>query len=59
MPEIDNSALAKMGFKIKKQKLIDLVDKYRQRVYCDDMDFITADCGGIQGLLDALNVDPD
>lgn len=59
MAEIDDSTLAKMGYKIKKGKLIELIDKYRQRVYCDDNDFIQGDCGGIDGLLDALDVNPD
>ena len=41
-----------------RDKLIHLIEAYRQRKYVDDMDYITEKLGGVSGLLDALQVDP-
>lgn len=39
--------------------MITLVEKYRQRKYVDDIDYIKNELKGIQGLLEALDVTLD
>jgi len=45
-------------YKVQKKQLIDIVEAYRQRSYVEEMDIIKK-LGGTQGLLNALNVNPD
>ena len=56
-PSIDVGELEKKtGFKVNKQMLIDLVEKYRQRKYIDDIDYIQNELQGIDHLLDSMAV---
>ena len=46
------------NFKVSKQQLVDVIEKYRQRTYVEDIESIKNDLKGIESLLEALDVDP-
>jgi hypothetical protein len=39
--------------------LKEIIEKYRQRKYVDDLDYIKSEFGGVTGLLDGIEVNPD
>ena len=43
-------------FKVTQKELMALVEKYRQRKYADDIDYIKNEMKGINGLLESLDV---
>jgi len=57
----DDSVRAANGsqFKVNKQQLMDLVEKYRQRKYIEDITYLKDELNGSVGLQDALNVTLD
>ena len=46
-----------LNFKVTKDQLMSIVEGYRKRTYIEDINIITQELKGEQGLLDALNVD--
>jgi hypothetical protein len=50
-------AAANANFKVDKKKLIDICDAYKRRKYIEDLDIIINELGGIEGLLDALQIE--
>ena len=40
-------------------QLKEIIEKYRQRKYVDDLDYIKSEFGGVTGLLDGIEVNPD
>ena len=46
-------------YKFNKMQLKEVIEKYRQRKYVDDLNFIKSEFGGITGLLDGIEVNPD
>ena len=51
-------AASNANFKVSKQQLVDVIEKYRQRTYVEDIEVIQNDLKGIESLLEALDVDP-
>lgn len=49
-------AAANGKFKVSKQQLIDLVEKYRQRTYVEDIEYIEGNLQGMDSLCEALDV---
>lgn len=39
------------------EDLVNLVEKYRQRVYCDDIEYLEHDLRGLVGLQEGLKTD--
>jgi|TARA_B110000285_G_C15129157_1_gene622299 hypothetical protein len=39
--------------------LKEIIEKYRQRKYVDELDYIKSEFGGVTGLLDGIEVNPD
>jgi len=53
----DSVRAASMGqFKVTKDQLIALIEKYRQRKYIDDLDYIAQELQGMDNLLEALDI---
>jgi hypothetical protein len=61
LPEMNDEARAKAkaDFKFSKDQLINIVEKYRQRKYVEDLEYIKDGLGGVESLLDGLNVHPE
>lgn len=58
MPMRDHEkAAANANFKVEKRKLIDICDAYKRRKYIEDLDILVNELGGVDGLLDALQVE--
>jgi len=57
MDDSSRAAIA-ANFKVSKQQLVDVIEKYRQRTYVEDIEAITGELKGVESLLEALNVDP-
>ena len=57
----DDSVRAANGsqFKVNKQQLINLVEKYRTRTYIEDIEYLRDELNGSIGLQEALNVTLD
>lgn len=57
MDDSSRAAIA-ANFKVSKKQLVDVIEKYRQRTYVEDIEMITGELKGIESLLEALDVDP-
>mgnify|MGYP000866718818 CR=1 FL=1 len=59
LAEMDDAsrAAAKANYKITKQQLIDIVECYRQRKDVEDLDYIQNKTGGMEGVLQGVDVD--
>lgn len=57
MDDSSRAAIA-ANFRVSKQQLVDVIEKYRQRTYVEDIEMITGELKGIESLLEALDVDP-
>jgi magnesium-transporting ATPase (P-type) len=50
-------AKANANFKVDAKKLISICDAYKKRKYIEELDILTNELGGTEGLLDALQID--
>jgi len=61
MPDMNDAARAKAkaNFGLTKDDLINVIECYRQRKYVEDLEYIKDKLNGIEGVLTALDVNPD
>ena len=58
MMDDSSRAANNANFKVTKKQLVDVIEKYRQRTYVEDIEMICNELKGIESLLEALDVDP-
>jgi len=58
--EIDDDAAraANSPYRVTAVELRTIIEKYRQRIYIDDIEYIEGHLGGIESILDKLDLDP-
>lgn len=54
----DAARAASSPYRVTAEELRTIIEKYRQREYCDDIEYIENDLGGIESILDKLDLDP-